>query len=367
MKRRLGLWVSTSLIDHRQIENSRPRLFLIKGLVLNMSLLSKYDLILPKIPSHQEMNQAIEDLDGLPKEAATIRAKGCNLLREVDEMKVTPERLGWLNLWAKTLAVLESAISAFDYQSDLVLKMISRCTFEYWLHALAILEPTVDLYSSITSSKKITVLDSSLKRSLKEVVERLRAYTTWCLCSDMAFYKEIIRAKTLDGVWDANPAKEIMTDEQKLEMYERFFGPLEIEIDENKLGEGRQKVKKVYREKINRIERWLSDPLLKPWTDFLEKNSRVSFFSLVGTNENTVAKRLSKLGLRFGYATYISGSMVLHGSSMKEFIIIGTQGLGPKIGNDESEAERLFSSIISSCKSIFFSLAVMNHFVLNKP
>ena len=32
-RRRPGPWGSTSLIDHRQMENSRPRLFLIKGMV----------------------------------------------------------------------------------------------------------------------------------------------------------------------------------------------------------------------------------------------------------------------------------------------------------------------------------------------
>jgi hypothetical protein len=111
-----------------------------------MPRLSDYDLILPEVPSKEEWQHEIAGLEGLLKEAAVLRAKGCNLLREINEKKATAERVGWLNLWAKTFAALDSAVAAFEYQSGFVLQMISRSTFE-WLHHVGVIFDPISVLS----------------------------------------------------------------------------------------------------------------------------------------------------------------------------------------------------------------------------
>jgi len=339
-----------------------------------MSSLSDYDLILPQFPSEEEWRQAISELEalkGVAKDAAIVRVKGLNLLREVNEPKATAERLGWLNLWTKTFTALDSAVSAFEYRSDLVLQMIARCTFEWQLHAHVIMDPISDLHAQEKSNPKVVVLGSR-ERSLRETVDRLRAYTAWCLWSDKDYYEEFVHPRNLAGIWDTSPAKEILADGQRLELYKRFFGSLDVEIDEKKLAERRQEMKRMFTEKIERIDQWLSDPHLKPWINKIRELSEnnksknkgpVTFFSLF---DSSVGRRLKQHGMKFGYAAYTIGSMILHGSTMGQFIMIGTSGLGPKIGTDDSDVEGAFGDIVSKCNHIFFLLSAIDHFVLKR-
>jgi len=345
-----------------------------------MHTLSDYDLILPQIPSEEEWHRAIahtiESLEGLSKDAATVRIRGLSLLREVNEAKATPERVGWLNLWAKAFAALESANHAFEYQSELVLQMISRCTFEWFLHVQCLFDPTINLYSIGKLSDKVVTLERSLQHELREtVVDRLRAYTAWCLWSDKVYYKEIIHPKTLEGAWDPGPAREILADENRLEMHERFLGPLNIETDEMKLNESKKEMETIYDKKIKLIDKLLSDQYLKNWKDKIEKVSEQykkekrgnpSFFSLFSSKDISIPKRLQKYGLRFGYSTYLSGSMTLHGATMEQFMMIGTSAIGPKVKTNESDIERYFANIVSECNHIFVLLSAINHFALKK-
>lgn len=333
-----------------------------------MNSLNDYDLILPQVPSAEELEHAIASLEGLLKEAAIVRAKGLSLLRQVKETKATPERIGWLNLWAKTFTDLESGFFALKFKSDLVLQMLSRSTFEWLLHVQALYDPIYNLYAQRHSGDKIVIPQPSENYALKKCVDLLRAYTAWCLWSDKQYYKRIISGETMDGVWDAKPAEEILANEKKLEMHESFFGPLDIETDAQKLREGQQKVRHRYREKINRIEGWLSDPQLRPWKEKIEKlpKGSVSFFSLVSSEDKTVSKRLDKLGISFAYQQYSIGSMILHGSTMEQFIMIGESSLCPKIETNAADAEIHLSSIVSACNLIFILLADFNRFIFKK-
>jgi hypothetical protein len=51
---------------------------------------------------------------------------------------------------------------------------------------------------------------------------------------------------------------------------------------------------------------------------------------------------------------------------MKEFMMIGTSTLGPKIGTDQSDLEGYFSDILFECKYIFMLLDIINHFIFKK-
>lgn len=332
--------------------------------------LGEYNLVLPELPTEEEWLRSIADLDdGMAKHASIVRAKGSNLLKEVQEPKATTERIGWLSLWAKTLAALEAATTAFEYQSNFALQSISRSTFEWDLHAAILVDPIFDLINREQSSSKVSVHSRSRDCFLRQTVDRLRAYTAWCLWSDRTYYAELIHPKTITGVWDPSPAREILADRQSLNGYESFFGKLEAEVDEAKLRESQHDMIREYRQRIKRIDCWLSDERLKIWIRKIKsvsKSKGIPFFSLFGS-KNTVPKQLHKHDLRFGYSTYIKGSMYLHGSSMDEFIVVEDSVISPKIKTGLAHSEGTFEQIVSACNRIFIFLGMIDHFVLKRP
>jgi len=157
-----------------------------------MPPLNDLELHLPQVPTEEEWNKAISELEGRIKEAAITRAKGYNLLADFQEPKATFERIGWLNLWVKAMVAIESAISAYQEGLDWVLQTTSRSTIEWNLHAFALIEPIsdiIELEKSIEKSKhKVIVSSRSREYSYRKTVERLRAYAAWCLWSDKVLY-----------------------------------------------------------------------------------------------------------------------------------------------------------------------------------
>lgn len=336
-----------------------------------MTAPNDFELLLPQLPTKEEWIKTISELEGSEKEAVIVRAKGYNLLGDFRESKATFERIAWLNLWAKAMTALESAIKAFQHGSDWVLQTITRSTFEWFLHALVLIEPISDLYALEKSSHKVVVSSRSREYSYKMTVERLRAYSAWCLWSDKIYYSELIHPKTLARIWDPSDAKKILLNEKALEQYERLFGRLESETDKEKLIEGQKEMDRLYKKKIERIDQWLEDAKLKKWSDKILEASRkikgtVSFFNLFD-HEATVPKRLQKHDLRFTYAEYSKSSMAMHGSTMEQFILINDSVVAPKIQTAEQGDEATFVQIISECNHVFFLLARMNEFVLQKP
>ena len=110
-----------------------------------MSILHDFELRLPQLPTEEEWINVINEHEGPTKEAVIVRARGYNLLTDFYEPKATFERIGWLNLWAKGVVALESAISAFQEGLDWVLQTASRSTFEWILHVYVLIEPIFDL------------------------------------------------------------------------------------------------------------------------------------------------------------------------------------------------------------------------------
>ena len=333
-----------------------------------MSLLTELEFRLPQLPTEEEWIAVINELEGLNREATVVRAKGYNLLVDFYEPKATFERIGWINLWSKAIVALESAMIAFQEGLDWVLQTTLRSTFEWVLHAYVITEPWFDLLGLEKSGHKVVISGRSRNYSYKMTIERLRAYSAWCLWSDKVFYKDLLHPKTLAGIWDPLSAKNIVENEKDKEGYERFFGSIKVETDKEKLRKDRKKMKRFYEEKIDQIDKWLEDPHLKLWSDKIievsrKKKGTVSYFNLFDL-DSTVKKRLEKLGARFGYVQYSKGSMALHGSSMDQFVIIGDPLVTPKVKMAKQAEETLFESVISDCNHLFVLLGAINHFVL---
>lgn len=330
-----------------------------------MSVLSDFNLVLPQVPSEDEWIEYIESTEGRERDISTLRAKGYNLLADLNERHATYERVGWLSLWAKVMAALESMIPALHSGSDLILESLSRATFEWLQHQLAITDPIHDLLENRRTHKEIVMTEYAYR----SVVDRLRAYTAWCLWSDKNYYQELIDPRTQKNIWDSGPAREILQNAKKLQSYERFYGPLDSEIDENKLRQGRRNMEALYREKIRRIEDWLGDTKVKHWSNKLKDNYRsrqFSFFSLFG-EDSKITERLHKYQLRFAYTSYSEGSMALHGSTIDQFMHIGDSVISPKIQISDQVEESLFEGVISNCNHVLLALAVIDHLILKKP
>jgi hypothetical protein len=332
-----------------------------------MASLDDYELKKP-VGSMDKLYKTIETLDGLNKESAIVLARGFNLLSEFDEPKATYERIAWLNIWSKSVNCLRSAIPSYDTQNNLALKILCRSTFQWTLHCLVIMDPILDLYSQKLKSSKVRISLSSEDLCLKRSIQRLQAYAAWCLWSDLLHYKEISHSKTLDGVYDPNPAKEIMKDKERLFWHEKFFGKLDIETDEIVLKKGRIELEQYYMSKIEQIENLLADQLLKPWIDKIKASDTPcpSFFSLFA-NQTSLPKYLFKHGLRFAYGQYSLNSMILHGSTMEQFLIFSDTSISPRDFLGDLESDGLFENIIKDCNKIFSFLAFFNQKALHRP
>jgi hypothetical protein len=340
-----------------------------------MAELTDYCLELPDLPSEQEWIEAVEQIDeGPERDAALVLARGSNLMADVTEEKVTSERLGWLSLCTKMLVALQSAISAAESHSEWLLEIISRSTTEWMLHAWVLNDS--DFHQDFSRlrelSEKIVVLPSSQDHSLRETVDRLRAYAAWCLWSDLEYFTRRIDRRNMNEVWSPDPTVpvELTVSEEQREKLEQLFGKVEAGPDASELREGRKRIEAVLQEKIDRIRLWLSDPFLEPWYEKIkarpEGKSSLSFFALFG-DESTIFKQLRKLGVPQAYSTYSSASMALHGGTLEQFILVGDSTISPKLSPDMDEVEKNFKLIISNCNIILVLLASIQQNILNRP
>lgn len=333
--------------------------------------LTGYDLTLPHVPTDEEWQRMISDLEGMNKEVVIVQAKGCSLLRNIEEKQATTERIGWLNIWSKSLTVLESAISAYEIRSGFLLNILSRAAFEWVLHVLTIIDPLSNFFNQTHNNPKVEINTRSIDLMKKPVIDRLRAYTAWCLCSDKKYYEEISGSKTLDGIWNPNPARDLIHNKQAMEFYEQFIGKLDIEVADEEVCKGRHDFKRKYKERIDKIDHWLQDPNLKPWADKIRRlpYNEDNFFSLFkkeGERSSSIRSQLIKHKVHFSYGLYSASSMILHGSTMEHFMMIEDSFVAPKLSFEESKTDAYFDLIMTDCNMIFLYLGMLDHFVLSK-
>lgn len=334
-----------------------------------MSVINKLNLRIPKYPSLQDQKIDIEKLDGILKDAITVRYSGCNLLQDFYEEKATFERIGWLNLWSKFMTAIESSAVAYDKSLNWVLKTISRSTFEWNMHVYVITEPIIKLQNpGKTNKKKVVDLESVREFSYKKLIERLRAYAAWCIWSDRDLNRKLLHPKTINELWDHTIEKEILSNSKSKEFHERFFGKLDIETDEKIIRQNRQDYLETLRKKKVKLDLLLRDPQIKKWSDKLDlarkRRKQTSIFTLYD-DQPSITRNLEKMRLRFAYSEYSKGSMALHGSSMEQFINISGSEVFPIITGKGKGDKSLFETIISECKRNFVVLGSINHSILN--
>jgi len=321
-----------------------------------MSNFKNFTLNIPSL-WEQDWSEAISHNVDAARILVVFQARAANMLRDIDQIEATPERVAWLSIWMKTFAALENAQAALERSSLYLLRILSRIAFEANLHMEIISEPAIQLFSKVRVSHKVTITDRSRRYVWSETADRLRGYTAWCLWNDRDYYKELLNRRTLNGVWDPDPARQILADKDKLRRYEAIFGPLDVATEKRELEKGREHAEKHFRKKLKRVEVWLEDPSLLRWKDKLQrlecsKKRPVPFFDLFhDESTRSIPKRLKDIGLRFAYCTYMQGSMLIHGSTIDQLLHVGESEIYPSFLGTHDACESEARSVGDSCNN----------------
>jgi hypothetical protein len=316
----------------------------------------------------KDWEAAVEAASGVMKDILSVQTEGVRLLVPIKETVASTERIGWLNLWAKTFAALEAVAAAQTHRSKLVMLLSQRTSFELMLQAHAIIDPLRKLNEKKdldTEASTMPPADSAREFAFRSCVDRLRAYTAWCLWHDKAYFKEVLNPKSMRDIWSPG-------DGHTPHIVSRFLkgeGPL---LDENLLREGSRNVRKLYTDKIRQIEEWLADPLLRPWDEAIERVSRkhivgVPFFALFDHSDVSIPRRLLREGIRFTYSTYIASSMASHASAMEEFIQMEGDTLKPLLSGNAAELRTLGAEVVFRCRHIYTLLGILNKEMRRQP
>jgi hypothetical protein len=331
-------------------------------------LINELRLSLPTF-NLKDWEAAVESASGAMQNILTAQTEGVRLLAAIQEPVASTERIGWLNLWSKVFAALEAVTAALTQRSKLVLLLSQRTSFELMLQAHAVIDPLRKLSeendgSSTTNEKEF---------AFRSCVDRLRAYTAWCLWHDKAYFKEVLNPKSMRDIWNLGLDHGAQDVNKSPAMISQVIETGEIgALDENFLRVGSRNVRKLYTDKIRQIEEWLADPFLRKWVDGIEQASRknivgVPFFTLFDHADISIPKRLLREGIRFTYSAYIMSSMASHASSMEEFIQIENNSLKPLLSGDEEELKTLSSEVILRCRHIYTILNILNKEMVQRP
>lgn len=317
----------------------------------------------------KDWQQAVESASGLIQDILKAQTNGVRLLQTINEPMASTERIAWLNIWAKVFAVLEAVAASITHCSKLVLLLSQRNSFELMLQMHTIIDPIRNLRKAAPHRSRS---NDPEEYALRSSIDRLRAYTAWCLWHDKAYYKEILNPKSMRDIWDFEFFHEIQKAAKTSQVLEQFLEKADMQFDEASLIEGSRNMRKLYTEKIKQIDEWMTDPHLQKWAHIIAQAARknvigVPFFVLFDQSDASIPKRLLKEGLRFSYPTYILSSIASHGSSMEEYLTIQGDSIKPMLVGDNDQINILAPEIIFRCQHIFTLLEMINQKMQQSP
>lgn len=304
----------------------------------------------------KDWKEAINNASDVEKNILIIQERAADLLKQINDKRVTFSRLAWLNIWTRVFSILDGIICALPKSSLYVLRILGRTSFEMTLQTQSIMEPVLRIYRGIEKGNKKTITSSSLRNREEDSLKRLEAYAAYCIWNDCQFYDQIVDPENLNAVWDAKPAEQIYRDLNRLAAYEAIYGKLKVETDQRELKKGRLRQQNEGQHRLHRLRTWLDYPDLKPWHNRLKKDKLMTFFTLIGEARTSVKKSLDEFGLPFGYPVYSEGSMVIHGSSVDQFIQFGDNSVTPMFIADDDEITEKVEEVGSNCNQVILLL-----------
>lgn len=331
-------------------------------------LLNEYKLSIPKV-SMNDWEEAVDSSTGLIQGVLIAQTNGVRILKSIKETMATTERIGWLNIWAKAFAALESTAAAITHRSKLGLLLCQRNTFELMLQMHTILDP---IRMSKNASLDKPRLKDSGEYAMRSCIERLRAYTAWCLWHDKAYINEMLNPKSMRDIWNFDFFDGIQNRENPSAQIEQFLKKVDGHLDEKAFREVGRNVRDMYTDKIKQIDEWMADPRLRKWADTINQVSRqnivgIPFFLLFDRSDASIPKRLLKEGMRFCYPSYILSSIASHGSSMEEFIQIEGDTIKPVLTGDDEQINILAPEVTFRCQHIFTILQTLTDEMAENP
>ena len=301
--------------------------------------IESYSIKIPEL-FDKDWNKAISEADGIYKELTICQARAANLLKSINDSKATFERISWISLWTKVFAITDAIFSAVTRNSEYLIAILTRVSFEQMLQVYTIAEP---IHKHFENDETANGSKSKLHNEVvawKETVDRLKAYAAWCLWNDKQYFEELLHFKTQNGIFDIHPAVDIANDPAKLAFYESIYGILDAETDYREVKKERLRFQDNAQRNLVRIKSWLNYRELLPWKKLIstkQKNKPVTFFSLFNESEYSIAKRLKGMDARWMYASYMRGAMFIHGSTIENTLHFRNGIFTPLfIGTDES-------------------------------
>ena len=90
------------------------------------------------------------------------------MLQNIPTQTATPERLAWMNFWARSYAVSDATLATLTGRLRMMLTVLERMSLEAYLQVRLIMDPLSE--ERDTKEKK-----------WRETMNRMRAYAAWCL------------------------------------------------------------------------------------------------------------------------------------------------------------------------------------------
>ena len=317
------------------------------------------------IPSLWEKawKEAINNASGVEKNILIIQERAADLLKQINDRRVTFSRLAWLNIWTRVFSMLEGIFCALPKKSLYVLRLLNRTSFEMILQTQSIMEPVLRMHRGIENENKKPIASNPLKNVEEETFKRLEAYAAFCIWNDCLYYDQIVNPENLNAVWDSKLAEQIYRDSNRLVAYEAIYGKLKVVTDERELKKGRLRQQDEGRHRLHRLRTWLDHPDLKSWHKRLKQDKLMTFFTLIGEARTSVKKSLDGFDLSFAYPVYSEGSMVIHGSSIDQFIHFGDNNVTPLFIAADDEITEKAEAVGNNCNQVILLLHFLHKII----
>jgi hypothetical protein len=300
--------------------------------------------------------EAINNASGTEKNILIIQKRASDLLKQINDKKITFSRLAWLNIWTRVFSILEGIFCALPKNSLYVLRLLGRTSFEMTLQIQSIMKPVLRIQQTLEKENKKTIASSPLKNGEDESIKRLEAYAAYCIWNDCLYYDQLVNPENLKDVWNRKPAEQIYRDLNRLAAYEAIYGKLKVETNERELKKGRLRQQNEGLHRLHRLQTWLDHPDLKHWHNRLKKDKLMTFFTLIGEKRTSVKRELNGNGLSFGYPVYSEGSMVIHGSTIDQFIHFCENSMTPLCIAADYEIADKAEEIGNNCNQVILLL-----------
>jgi hypothetical protein len=218
-----------------------------------------------------------------------------------------PELLAWSVLWLRAWSILEAARCAIAAPNTLPALLLWRPAFEVQFQLLAIYNFSIDsLFPGMTG--------------IESTRSKLLAYLAWGLASDLEFAERRSDPNEIAGL-------NVPQGPDLAPYLDSLYGPSPI-VSEQESEHNIRRERAAWTKRVGQIKSWLSDDRLQVWHLRITqlrgpdlKRPVPSYYEILGADNSRFTTALKALELPLAYPAYMRGSRVLHGSTIREYLM----------------------------------------------